>query len=209
MAVVATLIGTSVATAQMPSTPTLQNAFAAGGITAALDYASAGATATYAAAAAWSPASARFQISAGAGVQARSGSPTRTTYGARVNVPVYGKTSAVGASVFAGYGGLTGGDIDSTVIRTLAPIGATISYRLAGGTGRGVSVYGSPVYEFVGRGGNAGSANTFRGALGLDLGLTRSIGISFGVELGNIYEPTSGKPSGTMFGLAASYALGR
>ena len=192
---------------QMPGTPTLQNAFANPGITAALDVAGLGGASSYAAAGAWAPGSARFQLSAGVGIQTRSGASSRTVYGARVNFPILGAASSFGVSAFAGYGGVSG-PTDSSVTKSLIPVGATASYRLAVGTSHGVSIYGSPMYELVGRGGGAKGVGTFRGALGLDIGITQAIGATLGVELGKSEPAGTGKPSGTAFGAAVSYALG-
>ena len=63
------------------------------------------------------------------------------------------------------------------------------------------------MYELVGRGGGAKTVSVFRGALGLDIGITRAIGATLGVELGK-KETSAGRPSGTAFGAAISYALG-
>jgi len=197
-----------VLTAQMPGMPVLQNAFANPGITAALNAASLGGASSYAAAAAWAPGTARFQISGGIGLQTRSGSSSHTLYGARLNVPVVGATGSFGVSVFAGYGGLAGGTVDSSVAKTVVPVGATLSYRLALGSARGVSIYGSPIWEQITRGGGASGASLFRGALGLDVGITSAIGATIGVELGQNQPVGSGKPSRTAFGFALSYAIG-
>lgn len=197
----------TVAYAQMPGTPTLQNAFANPGITAAVDVAGLGGASSYALAGAWAPGSARFQLSAGFGLQTRTGSSSRTVYGARVNMPILGAASNFGVSGFAGYGGISG-PADSSLTKSLIPIGLTASYRLAIGTTHGVSIYGSPMYQLVGRGGGAGSVSTFRGALGLDIGVTRAIGATIGVELGKTEPAGSGRPSGTAFAAAVSYALG-
>jgi hypothetical protein len=198
-----------VAKGQMPGSPTLQNAFVNPGITAAVDASGLGGTTTYAAAAAWAPASARFQFSGGVGAQLRTGASTRTAYGARLNVPVIGATSSFGVSLFAGYGAITGGGaMDSTVAKALIPVGATASYRRVIGSNHGVSIYGSPVFESVTRGGGASRASAFRGAVGLDLGITSAIGLTLGLELGGKQTPESGKPSGTAFGAALSYAIG-
>src|SRR5207248_7941652 len=183
------------ARAQMPGTPVLQNAFANPGITAALDVASLGGASSYAAAAAWAPGAAHFQFSGGIGVQTRTSSPTRTVYGFRLNVPLIGATGNFGASIFAGYGGLSGGPIDSSTTKSLVPLGATLAYRLGFGGSHGVSLYGSPVYEAVTRGGGAGSANVFRGAVGMDIGITSAIGATLGIEFGGKNDPESGKPS--------------
>lgn len=199
---------TQTARAQMPGTPTLQNAFANPGITAAVDVAGLGGASSYALAGAWAPGSARFQLSAGVGIQTRSGSSSRTVYGGRVNFPILGATSSFGVSAFAGYGGLSGPTTDSSLTKSLIPIGATASYRRTLGTDHGVSVYASPIYEVVGRGGGAKSIGVFRGALGLDVGITQAIGATVGVELGKSESPGSGKPSGAAFAAAVSYAIG-
>ena len=197
------------AASQMPGAPVLQNAFANPGITAAANIASVGAASSYALAGAFAPSSGRFQFSLGVGVQTRRETPVRTVYGVRANFPVYGAARSFGASIFAGYGGLAGRELDSTSAKALIPAGATLSYRLGLGTSRGVSVYASPIYEWVTRGDGAGNTSAFRGALGLDLGVTSSIGVTVGVELGTKYDASTGKPSGTAFGAAVSYALGK
>jgi hypothetical protein len=195
---------------QLPGTPALQNAFVNPGITAAVNGASLSGASSYALAGAWAPGSARFQLSAGVGLQTRSGASTRTIYGGRVNIPLLGATSNFGASVFGGYGGLSGGGaLDSSVSKSLIPVGATVGYRHSLGASHGVSLYGSPVYEWVGRGGGASTVGVFRGALGLDIGITSSLGATLGLEFGSKQPPDTGKPSGTAFGAALSYALGR
>lgn len=205
--VMAASIG-SAADGQMPGSPTLQNAFVNPGITAAVDAAGLGGATTYAAAAAWAPGSARFQISGGVGAQVRSGASTRTTLGARLNIPVLGATSSFGVSLFAGYGAVAGGAaLDSSDTKALVPVGATASYRHSLGS-RGFSIYGSPVFESVTRGGGGSRASVFRGAVGLDVGITSAIGLTLGAEFGGKQPSESGKPSGTAFGAALSYAIG-
>src|SRR5689334_14516397 len=208
VAIAAALSTGGAAVAQMPGSPTLQNAFVNPGITAAVDASGLGGATTYAAAAAWAPGSARFQFSGGVGAQLRTGASTRTAYGARLNIPVIGATSSFGVSLFAGYGAITGGAaMDSSVTKALIPVGATASYRHAFGS-RGFSIYGSPVFESVTRGGGGSKANVFRGAVGLDVGVTSAIGLTLGAEIGGKEAPESGKPSGTAFGAALSYAIG-
>ena len=206
-AMVALIGGT--AEGQMPGSPTLQNAFVNPGITAAVDASGLGGAQTYAAAAAWAPGSARFQFSGGVGAQLRTGASSRAAYGARINIPVMGATSSFGVSVFAGYGAISGGGaMDSSVTKSLIPVGATASYRRVIGTSRGVSIYGSPVFESVTRGGGASNVSVFRGAVGVDLGITSAIGLTLGLEVGGKQANGSGKPSGTAFGAALSYAIG-
>ena len=209
-AVIAAALGTAgSAIAQMPGSPTLQNAFVNPGITAAVDASGLGGATTYAVAAAWAPGSARFQLSGGVGAQLRTGASTRTAYGARLNMPVMGAASSFGVSVFAGFGAISGGGaMDSTVAKALIPVGATASYRRVIGSNHGVSIYGSPVFESVTRGGAGARASVFRGAIGLDLGITSAIGLTLGAEFGGKQPVESGKPSGTAFGAALSYTLG-
>src|SRR3954447_24923507 len=56
----------SMASAQMPGAPVLQNSWASPGIVVALDFAS-GMGSLYGGAVGWAPSSGRFQLSAGAG----------------------------------------------------------------------------------------------------------------------------------------------
>lgn len=192
---------------QLPNTPILQNAFVNPGVTAAVDFTNLGGWSSFAGAAAWAPGSKRFQFSGGVGAQTHSGEPTRTVYGGRLNIPIIGANSSFGFSAFVGYGGLSGGTLDSTIAKALLPVGVTAGYRKAIGTSHGFSIYGSPVYEWVSRGGGASTASVFRGAVGLDLGITSSIGVTLGLEFGGTQPVASGKPSGTAFGGAISYAF--
>jgi len=194
--------------AQMPGSPVLQNVWANPGITAAVDFSNLGGASSYAGALAWAPGSGRFQLSGGVGAQTRSSSSTSAVYGARLNFPVMGSASSLGVSIFAGYGALSGGTIDSSVAKALIPIGATVGYRRAMGESRGLSIYASPVYEAVNRGGGASSVGVFRGDVGMDVGITSAIGLTLGIEFGGKQPDGSGKPSGTAFGGAISYAIG-
>jgi len=196
------------AAAQMPGAPVLQNAWSNPGFAVAANVSTLQSASSYGGAAAWAPASGRFQLSAGVGAQTKSKTPTRVTYGGRVNATVLGMQSNFGVSVFAGYGGLSGKELDSADVRSLVPLGATASYRMSAGMVKGISVYASPVYELVSRGGGAGNVSVFRGSIGLDIGITNSIGATVGVELGGKYGDGSGKPSGTAFGAGVSYVIG-
>ena len=109
-----------------------------------------------------------------------------------------------GASSYAAAGAWKG----FLAVSAGATLGATLAYRLGFGGSHGVSLYGSPVYEAVTRGGGAGSANVFRGAVGMDIGITSAIGATLGIEFGGKNDPESGKPSGTAFGAALSYVIG-
>lgn len=203
------LLGASAsATAQMPGVPVLQNAFTNPGMTAALNLASAGASSTYGLAGAWAPASARFQFSGGLGYRTAKDA-NRMLYGVRANAPVLGSaTGNFGISVFAGFGAASG-TADSSVARTMIPVGATAAFRQMLGSMHGFSLYASPIYEWLGRGGGAGTASVFRFAVGADVGITSAIGVTLGIEAGQTGAAGSGKPSGTSFAGGISYALGR
>lgn len=193
--------------AQIPGTPVLQNAFVNPGVTAAVNFSNLSGASSYAGAAAWAPGSARFQFSGGVGAQTHSGGSTRTVYGGRLTIPFVGATSSFGFGAFVGYGGMSGGGLDSSDAKSLVPLGVTAGYRKAIGASHGISIYGEPIYEWVTRGGGASNVNVFRGAIGLDLGVTSSIGVTLGLEFGASEPQGSGKPSGTAFGGAISYAF--
>ena len=59
------MLGAVPATAQMPATPVLQNAWANSGITIAANYGRVTGASAFAGALAWAPTNARFQLSIG------------------------------------------------------------------------------------------------------------------------------------------------
>jgi hypothetical protein len=77
---------------------------------------------------------------------------------------------------------------------------------MAVGASHGVSVYGAPAYVLF----SGGSKNQglFRASIGADLGLTRALGATVGVEFGATRPRGIGGPSGTLYGVGVSYALG-
>jgi hypothetical protein len=205
----------------MPGVPVLQNAFVNPGWTAALNLASLGGASSYGAAGAWGSGGAgtspiAAQLSAGVGFQTRSGHPTQTIFGARVNVPfLFGSTSSgigkrVGASLFAGYGVRSAegegenGHPDSAVAKTVLPIGATVGYRTALGASHGFAIYLSPIYEWLTRV-RGGSVGAFRAAAGVDFAITQSIGATLGIEFGQTGVAGSGRPTSESYGFALSY----
>lgn len=213
--------GSSAGLAQMPGVPVLQNAFVNPGWTAALNLASLGGASSYGAAGAWGSGGAAtspvaVQLSAGVGFQTRSGHPTQTIFGGRVNVPfLFGspadrKARRFGASLFAGYGvrsaegeGETG-QPDSAVAKSVLPIGATVGYRAPIGASRGFALYLSPIYEWLTRV-RGGSVGAFRAAVGLDVAITQSIGATLGIEFGQTGVAGSGRPTSESYGFAVSY----
>lgn len=205
---VASLPG-AVAAAQIPYAPVLQNAFANSGFAFAANITNLSGATSYLGAVAWAPRPARFQLSAGVGAQTRSNEPTRTVFGGRINVGMLrNEESRLGISVFGGYGALSGSGLDSTDTKTVLPLGATVGFRLPLGKSHGISFYASPIYEWITRGGGASGASVFRGAAGIDIGILGGVGATIGAEFGSNYPGESGKPSGTAFGAAISYAFG-
>jgi hypothetical protein len=198
------------ADAQIPGAPILQNAWATPGLVGALNFGGGSDGTVFAAAASWSPASGRFQLSGGGGAQTRTGKGSRGVYGVRAAIPFGGAQSSFGFAAFAGVGGGNGGTSafpDSISSTTEVPIGVGIGWRRAIGANHGVSIYATPAYVLFSGGSKNGSL--FRGSLGSDVGITPALGATVGVEFGGTRPRGYGGPSGTIFGLGVSYAFGR
>ena len=195
------------AAAQMPGAPILQNAWAAPGAVVALNLGGGSDGQVYGAAGSWATATARLQLSGGIGIRSGdgSGSGTNTAYGLRLAVPLGGRSAAFGFGAFAGVGA-GAAPADSLASATTFPIGVAIGWRHSLGATAGFSVYATPSYTFL----TGGSSQTglMRASVGVDVGLTRAIGITVGTEFGQGRPGTEGGPSGTLFGLGLSYALG-
>jgi len=216
----------SSAGAQIPGAPVLQNAWATPGLVAALNYAGGSGENVFAGAAGWSPGSARFQLSGGVGYQTQTDFSGRAVYGARVAMPFGGKSSTFGFAAFAGIGGgparkmkvpgIVGGDgigSDSiTVSDTLAstaqiPLGAAVGYRRTIGSNHGISLYATPAWVIYS--GGAKTGGVFRVAIGADVGITRALGATVGVDFGGTRAKELGGPSSAQYGIGVSYALGK
>lgn len=220
------LLGIAVLTdsagAQMPGAPVLQNAWATSGIVGALNYAGSSGQSVFGAAAGWSPGSARFQISGGVGYQNRTDFDGRAVYGARVAIPFRGPTSTLGFAAFAGVGGGPAGkhtvklppafDTEITITDTASstvqvPLGVAIGYRRAFGSNHGISLYATPAWVIYS--GGTKTDGLFRAAIGADVGITRSIGATVGVDFGATRAKELGGPSSARYGIGVSYALGK
>jgi hypothetical protein len=194
------------ASAQMPGAPVLQNAWAAPGSVVAADFSGGGGASVYAGALGWTPASGRYQLSAGAGWQSVKAGSSRGVYGVRLAMPLMqAMAGRLGVAGFVGVGGgaskaATRGD--SLQAKLVVPAGGAISYRQAVGTaGRGFSVYLTPHYQYMSR--DAGNMSGFNFGYGLDLGVTPRFGLTVGGESG-----ASGGTS-SLWGAAISMKLGR
>ena len=216
-AVLAVIAAGSVA-AQMPGTPILQNVWATPGVVGAINIGGGSDGSVYAAAASWTPGSGRFEVSGGAGFATHTGGSSGAAYGARVALPLGGASSSFGFAAFAGIGGgarvihttpsPSGIGTDTTTSSgTQIPVGAAVGWRKAIGGTHGFSVFGTPAYVFeTGGGGNKG---LFRVGVGVDFGITSSLGATVGGEFGATRARALGGPSGSQFGVGVSYALGR
>jgi hypothetical protein len=207
--------------AQIPGAPVLQNAWATPGIVGAVNVAGSSGQSVFAGAAGWSPGSGRFQVSGGVGYQSRTDFDGRVVYGGRVAMPFGGASSTFGFAAFAGIGGGPRGKrqvvIDSatgdkvTVDDTLSsttqiPLGASIGYRRAFGS-HGLSVYATPAWVIYS--GGPKTDGLFRAAVGVDFGITRSLGATAGIDFGGTRSKDVGGPSSTQYGIGVAYAFGR
>lgn len=202
--------------AQMPGVPTLQNAWANPGITAAINGGFGGGSKALGAAAAWAPRSGRYQLSAGAGYRQSDDQGNGVAFGARLALPVFSfADGAFGVAGFVGVGAArepewrTASGEGGTVAQV--PIGAAIGYRRAFGFIRGASVYGAPFYALnrITVGDSSWNRSAFRFSVGTDIGITDRIGVTAGAELGSSAGPGEPGATGAVYGLGVSMAFGR
>lgn len=197
------------ATAQMVGAPVLQNAFSNPGFTAAVNFGTSSDARTFGAAAAWAPASGRFQVSLGGGSVDPKGGKGEGTYGGRLAIPVFSfMNGRAGAALFGGVGGASAPDAKITTV----PAGVSIGFRQAMGETRGFSLYVAPFFSWTRIApatGPAVSAGLIRASAGLDFGITRRIGATLGYEAGAKAGALDPGPRGGVFGVALSYAFGR
>jgi hypothetical protein len=191
---------------QMLGAPVLQNAFANGGFTVGADFGSGNDLTTYGVALAWSPLTAKYQVSGGiAYLDPKNGSGT-ATYGVRLMAPVLKRSLAYGVAPFVGMGGAT----QSGVTEWQIPLGISAGYRRALGTsGRAVSAYLSPFYSWarVRENGETSTHGLFRVSIGVDATVLPQVGVTVGYETGQKAGIGEAGATGGIFGLGVSYAL--
>jgi hypothetical protein len=194
------------ARAQMLGAPVLQNAFTNHGFTIGVDFGAGNDLKSYGGAAAWSPMSAKYQISGGeAYLDPKIGSGT-ATYGARLMVPDLNRTSPFGVAPFVGVGGATIEGVTDWQI----PVGISGGYRRALGTnGRGISAYVSPFFTWsrIRENGQTTGHSLFRVSIGVDAAVLPQVGITVGYETGQKAGEEEPGATGGIFGLGISYAL--
>jgi hypothetical protein len=202
-----TALPVSIATSQMPSVPVLQNGFAAGGMTVAVNYGNGDGASAYALAASWGPASARFLVSGAiGGVRPETGS-SWAAYGVRAAVPVLSAMAErFGVAVFGGVGGARR---DTTSVVRI-PIGVGTGYRFAIGETRSIAAYATPFFVWSRvseKGARAEGDNEVRGSVAADVVITRNFGLTAGYEFGGGGEARAPGSAKGLFGAAVSYAF--
>ena len=198
------------ARAQMPSVPLLQGPFRNPGVTVGAFGARGDGTSAAGAAVAIVPSARWLQFTLGGGYA--DAGPSVGTYGGRVAVslrrflPFLQRSDAIGAAVYAGLGG---GMRDSVSLLAV-PAGVTVGYRRALGATRMISVYASPFYSYSqsnGQGLETGGKGLVRVSAGVDVALTRRIGLTVGAEGGAAAKDAQPGPRSTLFGAGISFAL--
>lgn len=202
--------------AQMPGMPTLQNAWANPGITAAVNGGMGGGSRAFGVAAAWAPRSGRFQLSAGGGLRQADDVGNGPAFGARLALPVWSFAGgAFGVAGFVGVGAAREPDRrisgEEGGIAAQVPIGAAIGYRRAFSFIRGASIYGAPFYALnrITVGDSSWNKSSFRFSVGTDIGITDRIGVTAGAEFGGSAAAGEPGPTGAIYGLGVSMAFGR
>ena len=206
MPFVLTLTASASAAAQMPGVPVLQNAFSNPGITIAGNYGHSDGATAYGGAAAWAPGTGRLVVSGGLGAYDPDVGKTQLSGGARAAVSLFSfMRGDVGTALFVGAG--AAGRSGSTVY--MLPIGVAVGYRRALGATRAFSVYGAPFYVYNRQkvGTVTTTANSFRGSVGVDVGLFSWLGATVGYEFGANATGTEPGARGGVFGIGASVAL--
>jgi hypothetical protein len=215
----ALVMASNTAGAQMPGLPVLQNAFVNRGLTLGADGGAGSEGWGAGAAVSLGTSSGRIALSGGLGAFTPERAGARTSWGIRVSGSIFTFASGTfGLGAFVGYGGAGGGNIDpgptpgdttTSDAVTRVPLGAAIGYQHRFG-GLAMSLYTSPAYVWYNKGGSGStSSGVFRVPVGLDIGLTRSIGLSVGAEFGGDAASGSLGPRGATYGAALSYVLKR
>jgi len=195
--------------AQVPGAPVLQNAFANPGWAVAANIGGGSGQTFYGLATAMGLMTGKLQLSGAAGV-AHSNNASRGGYGARASFSAWSTSGgALGVGAFAGIGGAPRTRTNNVVTNPAelnVPAGLSIGYRHAFGS-HGVSAYASPFYKWVrSDNGVVTSTGQFRGSLGVDVGLSTSLGLTLGGEMGGKSATGTGSSS---FGAAISFVPGR
>ncbi|MBA3557262.1 MAG: hypothetical protein H0W30_01560 [Gemmatimonadaceae bacterium] len=197
--------------AQMPGQPVIQNAFSNPGITVGVNFGRATDQDVngFAGAAAWAPSSGKFLFSGGAGIVKAGEGDGVFAWGLRAMLPIslLKLGDSFGVAAFAGGGGAS----EKGATQFKFPVGASVGYRRAIGSSRGVSAYAAPFYSWsrIDAGDVVATNGSFRVSFGVDITVVRSIGLTVGYETGGQVDAGSAGPLGDVFGVGLSYALRR
>jgi len=207
---VAALVLPAAATAQLPGLPVLQNAFSNPGVTAAANYGSGDGSTTLGLAGAWAPSSGRFQFSAGVGSFDLEDAERATAYGGRIAAALFSFAGgSIGVAPFVGVGGAS---LEGQRL-THVPAGVGLGWRRALGATRAISLHASPFFSWwratvdTGDEDEVLSKGLFRASVGADVTLFSNFGATAGLEAGSKAENGDPGPTGTVWGVALSYAF--
>jgi len=204
---VAALACATVARAQMPGLPVLQNAFTNPGITVAGNAGFSGDLNTYGGAAAWVPGNGRFGLSAGVGYVTPDSGDGTVAYGARavVGVPWLARFGDLAGAVFVGAGRASKSGVSTSYV----PAGVSVGWRRAIGATRGISLYAAPFYGWTRLSGDGESVSKglVRASFGADVTIMPRLGATIGVETGQNAGDGDPGPDGTVFGAGISFAF--
>ncbi len=207
--VAASLLLASALPAQQPGAPVLQNGFANPGVTTAINYGRGSESSLLGAALAWSPGQGSVQLSVGAGRLSvdTEGVDPMTTYGARLALPRFGfMNGRIGVAPFIGVGGASGDSVRTLIV----PLGVGAGWRMALGSTRALSLYGTGTYmrtQVTPEGGEKASDNLMRFAIAADVTLFRNIGLTLGTEFGGAAGRGATVPDGSLLGVGLSWAF--
>ena len=206
-AIAAILMATS-SGAQMPGTPTLQNAWVTPGGVAAFNFGGGPEGQTYAAALSFAPSSAKLLFAGGYGWRNGSGTSQNGAYGLRLAFPFGSATGSFGFAAFAGVGGGPQMTVRDTLSSTTqVPIGLSVGWRRFSGGSQGISIYATPNYVFYS--GGTANGNLMRVGIGSDIAISPALGVTLGADFGGTRSSTLGGPSGVLYGVGVSYAFRR
>lgn len=193
--------------AQIAGLPVLQSPFTSQQVAVAVNGGNGGTVKAFGAAAAWTPASGRVQVSGGVAQVKRDGLGSGIGGGARVYLPL---KSLAGGAVAVGI--LAGGGVDEIggTNTVTAPVGAAIGYRRGLGATRALSVYAVPFYRYTREKvaeAPATKSNVFRVAAGGDVVIVPRVALTVGIETGA--QPGSNEPGirSSVTGVGLSYSF--
>jgi hypothetical protein len=234
LALLAALAGTAPLAAQLPGVPAAPSAFVNPGIALAanagveqnalVDTDGSGRRSrwTYGGAAAFAPASARWQIVGGVAAQSwgEGYRDPATAFGARGAWSVW-RNARFGATAVGGIGFAraklelpatpTAADSDAVVVLRQIPIGAAVGMRGALGATRAWAISVAPQFVFysLSLDDDAVTASRVRVSAVAEAALTRRLGLAVALEDGARASGGEPGPRGTTVGVALSFALGR